>query len=109
MRLRGPTLIGQNTGQARCRAQFERSRSLPPGNGDRPLVPGNRRRRWSVAGEQVAEQAMDFRFSPWFAGFSHYPKRFLECVTGEVRLDASGIGVGKERQANRTEYPRARS
>src|SRR5512132_4209424 len=42
MGLRVPALVGQNAGQARCRPQFERSRSLLAGDGDRPLVSGRR-------------------------------------------------------------------
>src|SRR5262249_11743700 len=105
MRLRVRALIGQKAGQASCRAQFERSRSLLAGDGNRPLVFGRRCGRWSAAGEEVAEQAMDFRFSPALAGFGHYPKRFLERVMSEFRLVVGGVGVGDERQANRAKYP----
>src|SRR5262249_14826634 len=105
MRLHMPTLIEQDTGEARCRAQFERSRSLHAGDGDRLLVTGDRRGARSAACEEITEQAMDFRFSPSLAGFARNPKRFLERAMGEVRLVVSGIGIGEKRQANRAKYP----
>src|SRR5262245_38402581 len=105
VRLRMPTLIGQNPGEARCRAQFERSSSLAAGDGDRPLVTGDRRGARSAAGKEITEQAMDFRFNPSLAGFARNPKRFLERAMGEVRLVVRGIGIGEERQANRAKYP----
>jgi hypothetical protein len=48
---------------------------------------------------------MDFRLSPSLATFARNPKRFLERAMGEVRLVVSGVGIGEERQANRTKYP----
>ena len=105
MRLRTPILIGQDAGEARCRTQFERSRRLRAGDGDRLLVVGDRRGICSATDEEIAEQAMDFRFSPSLAAFAHGPKRFLERAMSEIRLIVSGIGVGEECQANRAKYP----
>src|SRR5690349_20375186 len=59
-------------------------------------------------GEEVTEQTIDFRFSPSLSGFARSPKRFLERPMGEIRLIVGRIGIGEERQANRTKYPRAR-
>jgi len=67
------------------------------GDRDRLLITGERRGALSAAGEEITEQAMDFRFGPSLAGFARDPKRLLERAMGEVRLVVSGIGIGEER------------
>lgn len=82
MCLRVPPLIEQDTSEARCRAQLERSRSLLAGEGDCLFIVDYRRRTWSAAGEEITEQTMDFRFRPSLAGFACSPKRLLERAIG---------------------------